>query len=532
MIDNNTIPAEQYSFKDFLFKNRRNRFLLCMAAIGIIVQLAVFKYLYPYASFIHGDSFSYIRAANLNQNVNTYMIGYSKFLRLFSVFTTSDTILVIFQYIFIQVSSLFLLSTIFFFYKPNRITQYILVIFISSNPLFLHLANLISSDCLFAAFSFIWFALLLWVIYKPSIQIIACLLITLFLTFTFRYNALIYPFITGVAFWISNLILRNKIIGILSSILICGLFVWYTSYNYKEITGYWQYSPFSGWQIANNAMYAYRYVDSSDRKHVPQKFAALNKMITQYFDSTHDTKKYPVEGIQASTYYMWSPGLPLMQYKNRIYYKDSTSEFKKWASLGPFYKSYGLYVIEQYPWHYIRYFLWPNTLKYYAVPIEFLESYNSGFNEVTKNAKDWFGYKSLNIKTRMESNVVWVLDFYPILSGIINFLMLCILLFFITLKAWKYNSNLSKVMLIGSIVWILNACFSIGASSVALRFQSFPILLTFTLVVISIDWMLQLALKLKDEMANPNQELDERAEMVPYNPQIENTIKNKLANID
>ncbi|MBO9565799.1 MAG: hypothetical protein J7621_23685, partial [Niastella sp.] len=60
--------------------------------MALVIQFSIFKYLYPFASFIHGDSFSYLQAANENLSINTYMVGYSNFLRLFSVFTKSDTI--------------------------------------------------------------------------------------------------------------------------------------------------------------------------------------------------------------------------------------------------------------------------------------------------------------------------------------------------------------------------------------------------------------------------------------------------------
>ncbi|WP_315815274.1 hypothetical protein [Paraflavitalea speifideaquila] len=63
MNDLTTIPANQVSFKGFLFENRRNRIMLWLTLAAIIIQFAVFKYLYPYASYIHGDSFSYLEAA-------------------------------------------------------------------------------------------------------------------------------------------------------------------------------------------------------------------------------------------------------------------------------------------------------------------------------------------------------------------------------------------------------------------------------------------------------------------------------------
>jgi hypothetical protein len=503
------IANTEVSFKDFLFKNKRNRTILWIAAVAIVIQFGVFKYFYPFASYIHGDSFSYINSAYENLTINTYLIGYSKFLRLFSVFSKSDLILTAFQYLMIQASALFLLFTLFFFYKSRKTIQLILLILIVFNPLFLHLGNLVSSDGFFLALSMIWFAILLWITQRPSNKIILWHSIVLFIAFTVRYNAMIYPFIAAIAFWISNLTIRKKVIGFGLSILLCGLFAVFTSYQYKKLTGYWQYSPFSGWQFANNAMYTYRYVNKSDRNPVPKKFEALDKMIREYFDSTRDTNKFPVEKIRASTYYMWSRGLPLMKYRDSFFKKQPKApELKKWASMGPLYKSYGIYIIKQYPWHFLKYFIWPNALKYYAPPEEFLESYNSGKDGVTVVTKKWFGYENQKVKTRMKTNNVIILSYFPILSGIANVVMLCSIFCYILLKGWHQSHAFQKGVLIGSAIWLLNAAFTITASSAALRFQSFPITITTIYTLLLIGWMIDLMATLKHETITNQKKLN------------------------
>jgi len=488
------ISSTDVSFKDFLFKNKRNRTTLWLAAIAIVTQFSLFKYFYPFASYIHGDSFAYLKAASENLNLNTYLIGYSKFLRLFSVFSKSDLGLTAFQYLFIQSGVLFLLFTLFYLYTPGKIIQIFLLCFMVFNPLFLHIANLISSDGIFLALSMIWFSLLLWVLSRPSKSILIWHALVLFIAFTVRYNAIIYPFISTCVFLMANISIRNKIFGLSIAFLLCGFFIISTSYQYKKLTGHWQYSPFSGWQIANNAMYAYRYVDSANRKSVPIKFYTLDKMIREFFDSTHDTKRFPSEAAMASTFYMWSPWMPLMKYRNSLFKKDtSLSELKRWATMGPYYKEYGIYQIKQYPWHFLRYFIWPNANKYYAPPVEFLANYNSGKNYVNPTTKNWFAYKSENITTRTRNNKVWILDFYPILSGVVNVVMLFSLVCYCILKGWQLSPFFNKGIILSGSFWLLNAGFTIVASSAALRFQSFPIILTTTISCLLIDWLSQLA---------------------------------------
>jgi hypothetical protein len=495
-----TIPNTEVSFKDFLFKNKRNRTILWIAAAAIVIQWAAFKYFYPFASYIHGDSFSYINAASRNFTINTYLIGYSKFLRLVSVFAKPDYILVTIQFLFITCSVFYLLFTIFYFYQPGKNVQLVLLCFMAFNPLFWHLGNMISSDGIFLGLSMNWFALLLWIIHSPSKKNIIWHAIVIFLAFTFRYNAIIYPVISLVAFSLSKIPLRQKVAGFGLGVTLCFLFVCLTSYQYKRVTGYWQYSPFSGWQLANNAMYAYRYVDSANRKPVAQKYKALDKLIRDFFDSTRDIKKFPSEQAMASTYYMWTPSMPLFTYRNELFKNDTVAnELKKWASMGPFYKSYGTYIISKYPWHFIRYFMWPNANKYYAPPVEFLSEFNSKMPTVSKQAKVWFGYKSDKIGRRMKGTEILILNYYPILSGAINIVMICTLLCYLSMKGWYYDGKLNKAIIMGSSLWLVNAGFTIAASSAALRFQSFPLMLTCIFTALLINWMIKLIPILKQD---------------------------------
>jgi hypothetical protein len=500
MTINNPSAGSEYSFKKFMFDNQSNRIILWMVAVATIIQFGIFKYLYPYASFIHGDSFAYINTANKNPDISTYMVGYARFLRFFSVFSNSDFALTAFQYLLIQSSAMFLLFTIFYFYKPAKTTQFILIIFMLFNPLFLYLSNLVSSDCFFAALSLAWFSLLLWILHRPTVQIIIWHTLLLFIAFTVRYNALIYPVIAAVAIGLSPMSLRRKLLSIAMGVLACGLFIIYTGNKYKALTGSWQYSPFSGWQIANNGMYAYRYVDSRERKPVPQQFEALDNMIRAYFDSTRDTKKHWIEETDASTFYMWDSRLPLMQYKDHRFEKDSTAtRFKKWASMGPLYTKYGVFIIKQYPFQYIGHFLWPNSKKYFAPPVEFLESYNSGKDSVYDVAKNWFGYKTRHLYTRTGTLNIRILNFYPTLTGTMNVVLAACLVCFLLLHGLKKKTPFRQCIVLVSVTWLTNAGFTIFASSVALRFQAFPILLITTFALMLIDWMVKSSGELADQ---------------------------------
>lgn len=502
-------PVSEQSFTQFLFQNRRNRIILYLAATAIVIQFVLFKYLYPFANYIHGDSFTYLRAAEHNSTIEFYPIGYSKFLRLISVFAKPDIVLTSLQYLMIQCSILFLLFTVFYFCKAGKVTQALLFCFMICNSLFLHLGNMVSSDGLFLALSMTWFALLIWIIYNPSNKIICWHAVVLFLAFTVRYNALIYPFIAVLAFGLSNLSLRKKVAGVGLSLILIIWFVGLTMFQYKNLTGYWQFSPFSGWQWANNAMNAYREVDSADRKPVPLQFRALDNRIRIFFD-THRTL-----GLAGATpAYMWTRRFPLMQYRDSLFENNpAATDLKTWASLGPLYSSYGKYIVKKYPMHFLQYFIGPNASKYFVPPLEYLENYNAGYPVVPESAVNWFGYANNQVKTRTETGNVWTLQYYPFLVSIINMILFLMLLSYLALKGWKYNPTFNKIILLAGFFWLAYAAFNIFAAPTVLRYQAFPASLSATFALLLIDWMGRLTqhLKLQSQQQKPDSEFSHKA---------------------
>lgn len=493
-------------FSNYLFNNKRNRISLIFIAAILLLQFSIFKYLYPFASFINGDSYVYIETAYHNLSINTYPIGYSLFLRLFSVFTKSDTSLIAFQFLTLHAAILGFLFTIFYLYRPGKITQIILLAFFELNPVFLYLANYISSDTIFLTLSLMWFTLLLWIVYKPSLKIIILHGIVLFLAFTVRYNAMFYPMVTVLAFLLSKQRLWIKLAGFTFGITLIGLFILHSGNKYKALTGSWQFSPFSGWQLANNAMYAYRYVDSADRKIVPKKFQGIDKMVTKYFDTTKDIKKYPFERIKAGTAYMWISHMPLQKYMSNKFKNDTTAtELKKWASMGPLYAEYGSYLIRRYPLYFLKHYFLPNTLKYYAPPVEFLEQYSTGKDSVNGIAQVWFGYKSRKISNRTGTFKVEILNFLPILAGSLNVVFLFGLIGYLLLNGYKKRYDRKGLVLITTL-WCINFGFSVFASPIALRFQLFPIITSITFACLFIEYITQMAIQKDIKMTSKNKD--------------------------
>ncbi|WP_212005669.1 hypothetical protein [Chitinophaga sp. HK235] len=487
-----TRMSDSVSFGSFIWKNKFNRSVVVVCILSMLFLVGLFKYYYPFAGFINGDSYAYIVSAANNLKIDTYPIGYPKFLRLFSVFSSDDTTLVVFQYLFVQLNALLLILSLFYFYPPYKWIFILTVGLMTLNPVILYLANYVSSDIIFLGLSLCWLTLLIWILHRPSWWLIFVHALIVTISFLVRYNALFYPLISLFAFFLKRDHLKLKLVGIGVAGSLIGVFVLFTSLQYKNFSGKAQFSPFSGWQLANNAMYAYKFIDSADRKKVPAKFAELDKDVRNYFDSTKIWYRHPEEMIMAGTLYMWSPKSPLRIYMAEKYKNDSTiSDQKRWAQMGPYYEAYGRELIKMYPATFVKKYLCINFLKYYAPPIEFLGAYNSGIDTVRPVAVHWFGYSSTKISAKASGKQVNVLNYYPIIVGATNVIFVMMSIVFLIFGGRRSGNGFFQVWMLVTAFWIINLLFSVYASPVALRFQVFPFMLCFIFNLMLLDYVLK-----------------------------------------
>lgn len=308
-----------------------------------------------------------------------------------------------------------------------------------------------------------------------------------------------YPVISIIAFTFYKERIRQKILGLILTVSLVGCFIYSNNEKYYQLSGYRQFTPFSGWQLANNAMYAYKFVPKNEIKKVPLKFTELDKMVRDYFDSTRNNPKHPEEKMLASTVYMWTPTAPLRQYMHLKLKLDTISkmEFKCWSAMAPLYKEYGTYIIKTYPLTFIRYYIIPNVVKFYSPPLEFLEYYSTDKDIVSPIAQKWFEYKSNKVSTIFKDFKVDILNYFPILVGTMNILFLLGAISFIFLGGGAKEPLLKRSLLLVISLWLINFTFSVFASPIALRFQLFPITIMISFTVLFIDFLVKEAMLTK-----------------------------------
>jgi hypothetical protein len=478
-------------FKQWCWQDKENKKLLWFTALAMVVSFSWIKILYPFPNFIPPDSYSYLEAAYNNDFIGIWAIGYSKFLRLVSSFSNSDLVLVIIQYLLLQGSLMYFLFTIRYLLLPGKWLFRIMLAASVLNPLLPHVANFVSSDCLFTALSLIWFTQLLWIIYRQTATLLVIHALVILLAFTIRYNALYYPVISIALLIFNNMPKRAKRLGIVSIVILLSVFIGSTQTEYSIKTGTVQYSAFGGWLMAANALYGYAHATSQNPSTVPLRFRELHSIVNHHMDSIKNLPVRPDQEI--GVYYMWDFKSPLRVYMESHIENKQASFLKRWSSMAPLYAAYGRYLIAKHPWLYIQYYAWPNFQRYYVPPTLFMGVYNWGNETVDPIAMKWFGWKDNTVPTYSRDKKIVVTEYFSILLAIIN---LIYVLGFITLisipalykKCADYSRSILWLML---TFWVSNMCFSVLSAPIELRYQIFPLVITFTFGILLIAFIIE-----------------------------------------
>jgi hypothetical protein len=130
-----------------------------------------------------------------------------------------------------------------------------------------------------------------------------------------------------------------------------------------------------------------------------------------------------------------------------------------------------------------------NTKNYFLPPLEKLEEYNLGTDEVEPIAQYWFDYKSNEVTSISNKTQGILLFLYPYFFMILNiFLIGNIIGILLKKKIQKHNKKLNYTLLTIITFLIINFCFSVFATINVFRYQVFPLIVTISLILI-IEWI-------------------------------------------
>jgi hypothetical protein len=482
-------------FLPFVFRNTTNLIYVGLCVSISIAIWVVFKVFYPNPNVIF-DSYYYIYAAYFNENVSAWPVGFSKILRLIGMFSRSIDAVLIVQYVFLQLSFLYLFFSTRYFFKIGEWASILLFIFLFLNPIYIYTCNLVLSDAIFLGLSLIWLVNLLWIIYKPQPYMIFTQAILVLVLFTIRHSALYYPIIGCAAWLLSNQRIGYKIAGIILPGLLVGGFMLYTINANQQLFGVNQFSPFQGWKVASNALYIYEHVPEKKVKPVPAKFQELDSAVKNYYHSKHEPVSIFNPDASWGSYYMFMYPSPLLTYRDRKFVPDGKFLINEQtlSKLGPLYKDYGSFILKKYPYEYARYFVIPNM---YIYMMPYPEVYYDSYNPFTVQqdtlgvvASKWFGQFSLDAPPENIAFRAALFSHYPLVNTFTHFLFIIGLLGFVLFKGHKKLSYVYvKCIALVGFLWLVNFAFIVLASASLLRYQLFITVVEFTFMLVFAEYI-------------------------------------------
>lgn len=470
--DNN--PVRLKTFRRFVFDEAVNKKYLLYAVALSVLQFIVFKICYPFADYIT-DSYTYIDAAASGAVVGYRPMGYSYLLLGLHLLTTSDTVLVLLQFLLIQAGALYLFFTIRYFFRLRKGIANTLFVITLANPVVLYLSNCVTSDAFYIGCSLFWFTGLLWIINRPHWRHMLEQALWLFILFKLRYTALYLPAISIITFLMSRQKWWFQLAGMALSVVPIFLEIKHIERLTEKELGTKVFSAFSGWSTANNALHIYPFTSIKDADFTSPQCVALNKIVKSYFD-TIPAAQLPYPYVKV--YYLWGNSTtPLKHYMDQVKDQRNVSYFVAWNAVAPTFTEYGNTLIKQHPLAYARYFMWPNAKVYLLPPVEALVNYNSNSDEVDKTAVEWFHYKSTHVRSVNKLAQRWLL--YPVCYyfALLNivFIALAVILL-LRYKKIALPTPLLLSVLLAIACWGAYFLFSTFAAPIILRYQVFPLL--------------------------------------------------------
>jgi len=499
------IESNSLSFVQYIWKSLSNRKYIYWTIGLSVMQFSIFKIFYPFPDFF-SDSYSYIFAAAAHLDLSIWPIGYSKFLSAFHSITASDYAFVAFQYFSLELAAIYFFFTVLYFYRTSKTTRLFLFIFCSVNPLFLYLSNTINSDAIFGTLSLLWITQLLWLIHRPHLYQVFIHAILLFLCFTVRNNAYYYPVIATIAFLLSRQNWKIKAVGIILPFFFIIPFIVYTKNIAYKITGSRQFSLFTGWQLANNALYIYNTIEvDSNSMHTPEAME-LNRVASNFFQDVNQESFQSYLNSYVGNFFIRQPEAPLKKYFVK-HFSPLNSEFEfiaAWGKSSAAFESFGKSIILSHPFAYAQYFIWPNIARYALPPLSHLEQYNYGKDDIEPIAQYWFNYPTPKVHCSSHSFQSFLIIYEAFFLLVNLYFLWQFLMYALKFRLSIRGEECHRAFLLISTFCLCNFGFSIISTVNILRYQVIPMALLLTLGLLISDLLEETAWKIKNKKKDFN----------------------------
>jgi hypothetical protein len=338
--------------------------------------------------------------------------------------------------------------------------------------------------------STVWLTLLIWILNRPNIYHILIQALLMFVMFTFRYNAMLYPLIAAGVILFSKMRRWVKVMGVLLGPALIIPFIIWSAQAAKVMTGTAQFPPIlGGWQWGNNALYFRGFIQEDSAIFPTPQTRELDGIARRFFSLPYRPQDQLADEV--ANYFIRHPEAPLKQYMGRHYQpKNEYESVAAWGKSAIVFDQYGKFLIKRHPWAYARYYLLVNTKNYFIPPLEKLEIYNLGEDSMWPEAQEWFEYSSPKIWCVSKQLQGTVLVLFPVFFLVLNLYYLIGLWMFIQRGGFRKTSRIVQYTILTTTVFLaLNAAFSIFANIIVIRYEIFPMLVFLAFVMLLTDYV-------------------------------------------
>jgi hypothetical protein len=453
------------SFGDFVFREHRE--LTCYTVCALIFHFILLKIFFPHTIVI-GDGHHYIRVAMNNMEISGWPMGYPKMLEWIHFFVKGDWAVGLIQYILLEGAVLYFYFTIRYLLRPGKRVSFLMLAGLLLNPYILFMSNYVLSDGPFAALTISWFTVTLWYVFKPKPVYLYLQVILIFLAYTIRYYAMVYPLISVPLILFSRVRWPAKVFGIALACLLFIGFRWYTENLFERSIGRREFSPLSGWRLAGNALIMYRHIPDRAADIAPPELQRLHQLVLQNLAVMPSQDVLPDRMLQS--YFTFHPASPLSEYCN-VFFGDyvTTEEIKRWTSAGRIYHDYGLFLIRRHPWAYLRYYVLQGVDWFIHPKVDITNVFPEGGVEVLAETREWFGYPS-NWQP-CSSGKFYSITYFPTVVTVLNVLFILSVIGFFYYGCYKTaGKNFNQLVILAAVFWVANFVFVVFTAPNLLRY--------------------------------------------------------------
>jgi len=305
-----------------------------------------------------------------------------------------------------------------------------------------------------------------------------------------------------------------KLIGPVAGLLLIIPFVIHSRNEAYKLTGTKQFSLFTGWQLANNALYMYDKIKVDSTQWQTAETKELDRISRQFVKTIPPQFQYrKYLDNYVGNYFIRQPEAPLKQYLWRHYkITDDSTQIIGWGKSSVIFSEFGTRLLTQHPAEFARYFMLPNAKNYFLPPLEKLEIYNLGLDNVPVVVQEWFDYKTNDVwsfSKKLQANILFIL---PAIFLVMNVFFAGSLAWFLVKKIYRRTARVfNHTLLLCTAFLLANFGFTVFATINVFRYQFFPMILCLTSLLLMMEWLEKKQIQVKS-LNNPLEEKKETLE--------------------